>query len=134
MKTSDRHRRPIVSALIVAEALSRAARLNDPARRADAVADAVGRLRPPPPAAAAILELLDDDGRGDTGVPTRRVLRAAARDLEKIAATALGVDGLSPTDPGRVRRSALRANHPKAKSGRDRSSRRRSPSRGGRRP
>jgi hypothetical protein len=127
MKTINR---PIGVTLTVAAALRHAAHLNDPARRADAVCDALGRLRPPPPAAATIFELLDDDGRGETDAPTRRVLLAAAHALEEIASTALGVEGGPLTDPGRVRRSALRANHPNAKSHRRRSSRRHSPPRG----
>lgn len=127
MKTTDPHRRPIGVTLTVAVALRRAAQLNDPARRADAVADALGRLRPPPPGTAAIFELLDDDGRGEAGAPTPRMLLTAAHGLEEITSTALGLEGRQLTDPGRVRRSALRANHPNAKSRPRRSSRRLSP-------
>src|SRR5262245_11181408 len=93
----------IVKALAAATALRQAALLTDPADRADAVWDGLGRLRPPPAGAASIVERLEDDGVGDAGVPDARLLMAAARDLEEIVSTARGVEDRSRPDPGRVR-------------------------------
>jgi hypothetical protein len=102
----------IITALAAATALREAARLTDPADRADAVWDGLGRLRPAPAGAASIVERLEDDGVGDAGVPDARLLIAAARDLEQIVSTARGVEGHSRPDPGRVRSPALRADGP----------------------
>jgi hypothetical protein len=124
----------IVTALAAAAALRQAARLTDPAHRADAVWDGLGRLRPPPAGAASILERLEDDGFGDAGVPDARMLMAAARDLEKIVATARGVAGTSRPDPGRVRSPALRADGPTTRERTRRRHRRRLDNRGRRVP
>jgi hypothetical protein len=113
MHASDRPARGrIDAALAAAAALRKAARLTDPASRADAVWDGLRGLRSSPIGAGAVVGRLEDDGMGDAGVPDARVLFASARDLEKLAATARGVRGASHRDPGRVRSPALRADGP----------------------
>lgn len=124
----------IITALAVATAFRQAALLTDPADRADAVWDGLGRLRPPPAGAASIVERLEDDGVGDAGVPDARQLMAAARDLEEIVSTARGVEGQGRPDPGRVRSSALRADGPTTRERTRRRHRRRLGNRGRRVP
>lgn len=105
---------PDATALAAASALRAAAALTDPTRRADAVWDVLGRLRRRPCGAAAIVERLEDDGRGEAGIPDRHVLLVSARELEELVSTAWGIDGNRGPDPGRVRSPALRADHPTA--------------------
>jgi hypothetical protein len=124
----------IATALAAASALRKAARLTDPAHRADALWDGLGGLRPPPVGAVPVVDRLEDDGVGDAGVPDARLLMAAARDLEEIAATARGVTGGSRPDPGRVRSPALRADDPTTRERTRRRHRRRLRNRGRRVP
>jgi hypothetical protein len=102
----------MTTALAAASALRSAAELTDPTRRAEAVWDGLGRLSPSLRWTASVVDRLEDDGRGDVGVPGPRVLLATARQLEGMAATARGMDGREGPDPGRIRRPALRADRP----------------------
>jgi hypothetical protein len=110
--TGDGSSRKITAALAAAATLRRAARLSNPARRADAVWAAVVRLRRGPPSAVAIVNRLEDDGHGDMGIPGARLLMASARDLDKIVSTAYGLEVQGRPDSGRVRSRALRADGP----------------------
>jgi hypothetical protein len=102
----------IATTFAAASALRSAAAITDPNRRVEAAWDVLARLGPPLRGTTVIADRLEDDGRGEAGVPDRRVLLASARELEEIAATAWGVVGRGGPDPGRVRRPALRADHP----------------------
>lgn len=111
-KTSGQSGGKVGATMAAAAGLRKAARFTDPARRADAVSAALVRLRSGPGAAVAIVRRLEDDGVGHAAVPAARLLIASARDLEKIASTAYGLEGRSRPDSGRVRSRALRADGP----------------------
>lgn len=131
---ASRHAGRVATALAAASAVRSAAALTDPARRVEAVAEALGRLSPPSRREASIVDRLEDDGCGDVGVPGPRALRASARELEEAAATTWGLGGRPGPDPGRDRTSAPRADGPTRRERTRRRHRRRLRTRGRRVP